>query len=396
MNLNTKNAKNIISKDVNVSKKAAADIVDGCDFDSYKTLCENSCEIFDFLIDKIIKNLASSTNKTNLKSTFEFAKLYNPVFEDYILSSWFKFADDDLTDSVLDMLENGNINKKIYAAKYFTKVKDPLALDSLNKFAFSENVELSCACACALSSFGDTKARNISLEALSSGDDFKKYYAMKFLVAYSNVNDLKIIIDNLNSCLFASEIAQDILYKYNYENLCKLFGADSAICVYDEIISAYPEDVSLETVYDFDILGFVKILKRSADSYLQRILADIKHVFEIINENSVYTYDLKGDYLKYVKSVSDELIGVSISPDVVAKELFEDTKRSLRAINTLINLNSSNVSDEIIKLYNASDNPIVLCECARAAKKFNFSIDYKKGCSLITDVNALELFKSYF
>ena len=396
MNLKTQNAKNIISKDVNVSKKAAANIVDGCDFESYKTLCENSCDIFDFLIDKIIKNLISSTNKDNLKSTFEFAKLYNPVFEDYILSSWFKFADDDLTDSVLDMLDNGNIDQKIYAAKYFTKVKDPLALDSLNKFAFSDNVDLACACACALSSFGDTKARNISLEALSSSDDYKKYYAMKFLIAYSNVNDLKIIIDNFNSCLFAQEIAQDILYKYNYENLCKLFGADSAICVYDEIISAYPEDVSLETVYELDIAGFVKILKGNSSSYSQRILADIKQVFELINENSIYTYDLKGDYLKSIKAVSDELINASISADVVAKELFESTKRSLRAINTLINLNNSDVSSEIVKLYNASDNPVVLCECARAAKKLNFFIDFKKGCSLITDVNALELFKSYF
>ena len=119
MNLTTQNAKNLISKDNEASKKAAQDIVNNIDIKSFQTLCENSQYMFDFVIDKVVKNLILATNTNNLKATFEFSKFYDTQIGEYVNQAWQRFANEELTDKILEFFETGSEEQKIYAAKYF-------------------------------------------------------------------------------------------------------------------------------------------------------------------------------------------------------------------------------------------------------------------------------------
>lgn len=396
MNFKTKNAKNLVSKDSALSKQAAFDIINTCDIETFETLCENSEHIFDFIIEKIITNLLDATNRDNIKNTYEFAKFYDSRIGGYINACWLKYADEELTDDILEIFEKGTSEQKIYAANYFEKVNDPLALELLNKYAFCKNSELSCACACALSAFGDETARRTAFDKLQSGDDFSKFSALEFLINFGAHKDLKTIINEISTSPLGANIAQELLYKYGFEELYNMLNEEDLLAVYDEIISAYPEDITLETVYDFNICDFCQNIINSQNSYAQRILADLKLTMQLVNADNIYTFDIGKNALAAIKKLNSILQGKNFDTKIIANELFSTQKRAFRAINTLINTGAQKEKDKMEELYNTSKNPAILCECARASKLLGLNFDIQTGLSRITDTNALELFKSYF
>ncbi len=396
MNLETKNAKNLISKDFKVSNQAAVDIVNSTDTKTFETLCKNSEYIFDFVADKAIKNLINTTNKSNLSATFEFAKFYDPKFSQYIETVWQKYADEDLTDEILNVFDSGTTEQKIYAAKYFEKINDPLALEFLNKYAFNEDELLSFACACTLRVFGDETSRNKALEMLKTADDFQKFSAIKFLINYGLKDDLAAVINELKNSPFSSNIAQEIMYKYSFCELENLLAPDDIIALYDEIISSYPEDITLDTIQDFNIYEFIEKNINNKNSYIQRVLTDAKLLVELVANENIYTYDLNKNALSELKNIENLLKNYKIDSLLMSDELKKEKKRALRAITTLINLNSKENFKEIEELYTKSTDSEILCECARAAKCLNCKLNPEIGLEKITDTNAKELFKSYF
>lgn len=396
MNLTTQNAKNLISKDNELSKKAAFEMLNTCDTESFKTICDNSEQMFDFIIDKILKQLTLAANENNFKSTFEFAKTYNPIIGQFINNIWLKYANEDLTDEILEIFENGTDEQKIYAAKYFEKINDPLALDLLLQHAFCENTDLSAACAKTLGAFNDYTSHNKAISMLNENDDFKKFSAIIFLINYGKKDDINIILKELENSPFAANIATEILYKYNLKELKNYLNKDEILKLYDEIISSYPEDIGLETALDFNILEFTQEYSLKKDSYSQRVLTDLKNVFTLICSDNIYTYELNKEHLKGIKDINEKLKAFHSEVDIIPEELFKSQKRAQRAINTLIALNNISYCEKIKELYATTDNAILLCECARAAKSFGFKLEEEIGLKKINEANALELFKSYF
>ena len=396
MNLNTKNAKNLVSKDKTLSETAAIEILNNCDFESFKVLCENSTYLYDFIIKKIINNLLLATNNSNIKATFEFAKIYNEQIGEYINQCWLKYANEDLTDKILELFEIGTDEQKIYAAKYFEKINDPLSIEYLRKYAFSKNEELSIASAKTLGIFQDNDSRNKALIMLNSDDEFVKFDATRFLINYGNINDIPKIIQTLDISAFSSNIAQEILYKYDFNMLKNILNDDEILTIYDEIISAYPEDIGLETVQDFNLAEFAKNFANKKSSFVVRVLTDIKNIIELVSKESIYTYDLDKEHLCSIKALNVQLKDLLIDTDLIANELNKSQKRVQRAINTIINLKDKRFNEKITELYSLCENSLIICECARAAKNLNINIDKNIGLNKISDKNALELFKSYF
>ncbi len=397
MNLKTQNAKNIISKDNILSDEAAKTIVNNCDFESFKTLCDNSDCLFEHIIDKIIKKLVCATNSNNIETTFEFSKCYNLQIGEYILKSWLKFANEDITDRILLLFETGTVEQKIYAAKYFETINDTLALELLYKNAFNDNEDLSAACANTLAAFADEQMRQKALTILQSDDEFKKLIATKFLINFGNKEDISVITDQINISPFGANIAAELLYKYSYETLKDNLTTEKTIQIFDEVINAYPEDIPLETVLDFNLAAFMEDAKKiENNSYCSRLLADAKNIFKIINSDNIYTYDLKGEYLDAVRKIDKLFENYKIEAVKIIPELSQSQKRITKALNTIINIKSKDATEEIKKLYTKTTDPLILCECARAAKSLNISIDKNTGISKIADENAMELFKSYF
>lgn len=396
MNLETQNAKNLISKDFKLSNQAANDIVNSADIKTFETLCKNSEYIFDFVADKAIKNLINATNKNNLSATLEFAKFYDPKFSQYIETVWQKYADEDLTDEILNIFDSGTTEQKIYAAKYFEKINDPLALEYLNKYAFDEDELLSSACACTLRAFGDKTSRNKALEMLNTSDDFQKFSAIKLLINYGLKEDVAAIINELKTSPFSSNIAQEIMYKYSFSQLENLLAPEDIIALYDEIISSYPEDITLDTIQDFSVYEFIEKNINNKNSYIQRILTDTKLLVELVVSDNIYTYDLNKNALSELKNIESLLKNHKSEGALISNELKNEKKRALRALNTLINLNSKENFKEIEELYTKSCDSEILCECARVAKCLDSKLNPAIGLEKITDANAKELFKSYF
>ena len=396
MNLTTQNAKNLISKDNELSKKAAFEILNTCDTESFKTICDNSEQMFDFVIDKVVKNLTHATNEGNIKSTFEFAKTYNPTIGQFINNVWLKFANEDLTDEILEILENGTNEQKIYAAKYFEKINDPLALELLSKYAFCDNTDLSTACATALGAFNDSASHDVAISMLNEDDDFKKFSAMAFLINYAKKDDISTILKELENSPFAANIAAEILYKYNLEELKNTLNKDEILKLYNEIISSYPEDIGLETIFDFNLLNFTKEYFTDKNSLANRVIADLKNVISLINADNIYTYDLNKNCINNIKKIDEVLEKYKPDANIISDELFQTQKRAQRAINTLIALGDTSCCEKIEKLYTTTNDPLLLCECARAAKNLGFKLEKETGLDKISDKNALELFKSYF
>ncbi len=396
MNLKTQNAKNLISKDEKLSKQAAQDILNQTDIKSFKTLCENSIFLFDYVVNKIVKNLNLATNTKNLNSTFEFAKYYDDKIGCYINNIWQKYANEDLTDAILELLQKGTDNQKIYAVKYFEKINDPLALEYLREFAFCENEHLQSVSAVTLRAFNDKFSHDKAFLMLKNDDEFIKYKAIKFLINYGISEDIKFIINELDNNIFASNIAQEILYAHDYIFLKKYLSFEQILNLYDEIVSSYPEDTPLETILDFNLYGFIYELAQNKTSYSERIIADIKNITCITSSNTTYTYDLDKEHLYEIHKLNNYLKNIETDIKLITKEFDKSQKRIQRALNCIVNIGNNSANSDIKTLYEKTFDPLILCECARAAKSLNFSLDIKIGLSKIRDTNAMELFKSYF
>ena len=168
------------------------------------------------------------------------------------------------------------------------------------------------------------------------------------------------------------------------------------LSLYDEIISSYPEDIGLETIFDFNLLNFSQEYFTDKNSLAKRVITDLKNVISLVNTDNIYTYDLNKNCINNIKKIDEILEKFKPEANIISDELFKSQKRAQRAINTLIALGDTSCCEKIKELYTSTDNAILLCECARAAKNLGFKLEKEIGLNKISDKNALELFKSYF
>ena len=152
--------KNITSKDTKLSRSAIKTLIEGCETDNFKELNNKAEFIFPFVKERIIKDFVTLVNIEDLKTVFEFSKIYSSDFEDMIVNSWIKFASEDLTDEILELFETGTVEQRAYGAKYFSRILDSLAVEYLNKEAFSSFNPLKINSAIALSAFNEKEVLN--------------------------------------------------------------------------------------------------------------------------------------------------------------------------------------------------------------------------------------------
>ena len=138
----------------------AYNLVNIPDVDLFSELVDKDDFLFDFVKQNVASRIEKNINRSNYLNLIKFLKFYSTSYEDIIISTLAKYADEDLTDTMLDLLENGNDSEKTYCAKFFSKIQDPLALEYLRKNAYSENSYLSANCISTLASFGDKEICN--------------------------------------------------------------------------------------------------------------------------------------------------------------------------------------------------------------------------------------------
>lgn len=387
MDLGTQNLNNLISKDEKLSKAAAESIINNSDFDSWVKLCEKSEFLFDFLKDKIIKNLANAVTSKNLHVTFQFIKVYNADFEDFITKVWLKFANEDLTDKILEFLETGTNEEQTYAAGYFYYINDSLALEALKEKVFSNFEPLAQNCARALSKFDDKELYNSAIDIIKSDiDDFEKYKYVDFLVSYGKKEAFNELYAYLENSYAKGFIASSILYLKSFHEIIQEGQLNKALRIFDIILSSYPEEISLDTVLDFEIFDFLRFLMQKIEfngsgtnfenleeSYIKRLILKAKYKFNLISREDIYTFDL-------TKSIKKEINDMSAFLNTTKTDLFnglekelqiKDKERILEAFDVILNFGKIEFSNNIKEIVMYTKYEDLISEGIKVLKAFN-------------------------
>ena len=101
---------------------AARIIVDEANTDAFSMLVDKSDYLFDFIKSNVNSRFESVISENNYKNLLKFLNYYSPDYEDLIAGFLAKYANEDLSDTLLEMLESGSLNQKIYCAKYFSYI----------------------------------------------------------------------------------------------------------------------------------------------------------------------------------------------------------------------------------------------------------------------------------
>lgn len=287
----TDNLKKLTGKNKNDYEFVAKHLIDDCDVELFKELVENDGFLFDFVKNNVSQRISDAINNSNYKNLIEFLKYYSPSYENVIVSALVNHADEDLTDLMLDKLENGTDDEKAYASKYFAKVQDPLAYDFLTSNAYSDNEFLAQNCASTLGEWHDEKSYNEALVKLKSIDDFEKISAVKFLVSFGNQSAISALIEAMKNSTMAENIAGEIPYLENIFEILKTDFQDGLLII-NYIINGLGEILPLTTIFDFELFEvFEQLLHKQDDSRVAVVLLNAKEKIETLTENDEYLYD---------------------------------------------------------------------------------------------------------
>lgn len=313
--------KKLTGKNPKDFEPVAFDVINIPDVELFKELIDNEDFLFDFIKQNVANRLAKVCNSSNYLNLLQFLKYYSPSYEDVIISNLVKFSDEDLTDKMLAIFEDGTDDEKTYCAKYFSIVQDSLALDFLKENAYSENSSLSANCATALALFGDTESKNEALVKLKSDDEFEKLDGVRFLVSYGDKSVIPAIVDVMKTSSFAENIAGDLLYLTDLFSLYKTNKTD-ALFVFNSVINGLGEILGLVQIFDFRLYEFIEmLLKEQADSEIAVVLANAKDKFNTLTENDEYLFDETKDVKQEVMDIKQLLSSFKVNQSLINAEL---------------------------------------------------------------------------
>ncbi len=408
MDLGTKTANNLLSKDFKVAQSACCDLINHKDFETFKTLVKNQENIFPFLKDKINKNLVKNVTKENHLNILAFTTLYTPDFEEFIVNGLVKFADEDLTDIMLDKLEGGTIDEKTYAASYFCQINDTLAIEDLNKYALYDNEYLAYNCAKALCAFDDKELYNIALEKIADKnekDEFENLKYIDFLINYGDKNGFEPIFDYMKNSIFSLAIGINLLNLKSYKELTKENNINFALEIFNKNLEAYPEELPLETLTDYEILDFMEYIinvdKKSALISALILKANLK--FEMFRQNDIYTYNLTKDTKEYLGEIckllnsKDENFYNDLKENLLEAFNEDEPDVLLDALEVISEFKIESYADTILKKLEETDNDIIICECAKTLKNLGAVQNINKDLieQKLKNENSKALFESY-
>lgn len=304
--------KKLTGKNQSDYEPVARQLINIPDINLFEELVKQDDFLFDFVKQNVAKRLQNACNASNYRNLLALMKIYSPFYEDFIVSTLAKFADEDLTDEILEIFENGTDAEKTYAAKYFSRIKDPLALELLREGAFSENESLAANCAMTLGAFEDKESYATALEKLNSDDDFEQFSAISFLISYGDKSALDAIIDAMEKSSMAENIAGEIPYLVD---MITLIQNKRGVVVLNNIINGLGEILPLTGVFDYNLYEVFEKLDCPI------VLLNAREKFNLLTENDEYLFDEDKNTKNEVYEIKNLLNSISIDEKATDKEL---------------------------------------------------------------------------
>lgn len=362
---------------------------------AYSLINNNDTELFselvskdDFLFDFVKQNVASRLEKVcnakNYLNLLNFLKFYSPSYEEFIVSTLAKYANEDLTDKMLELFENGTEDEKTYCAKFFSYIQDPLAIDLLKLNAYSENSSLSSNCASTLAILGDTESYNEALNKLNSNDDFEKLDAVKFLVSYGDKKAVTNIIDTIKSSNLSENIAGELLYLVDLFELLNTNKTDG-LFVLNNIINGLGEILGVSQTLDFQLYDvFDYLLNNTLTPETAVVLINAKDKFETLTENDEYLFDETKDVKQEIYDIKNLLNSAKLQN--IDNSINEQLTENNLFVFTAIEL-SSNI-ERIKQLLNSKNQTLVLKALEKLKELNSLTTENKEtALSHISDEN---------
>lgn len=374
--------KDLTAKDEQKAFCAAQEIINKTNTEAFKLLADKSEFLFDFVKNNVCKRLNKAINQNNYRNLFAFLKIYCPDFEDVIIGSLAKFANEEMTDEMLELLEQGSDEEKAYAAKYFSYIPDTIAIDDLIQYAFEDNEALAFNAAKALGAMNADVAYQKAIELLNSDDEFTVLKAVKFLVAYENKNAVEPILKAMEHSSMSENIAGEIPYIQSIMELLTTYDDKSLVllCV-DNILSGLGEILPLNQIFCFELFEVLSFLIeyniKNKDSQAAAILLKALSKFEMLNENEEYTFDEDKNTKQEINEIYNLLKNQqeyfwNAQKNLVKNELNPSLPnyRTSSALRVIAEYNLTQAAEEVKSLLN-SENEILLCEAVIALKNLS-------------------------
>lgn len=369
----------------------AKHLVNDCDTELFKELVESDSFLFDFVKQNVAQRIDAQVNENNYKNLIEFLKFYSPSYEDVIVSALVKYANEDLTDLMLEKFENGTDDERTYIAKYFAKIQDPLAYEFLKKNSYSENEFLAQNCATTLGQWHDEASYNFAIEKLKDEDDFEKLSAVKFLVAYGDKKAVPMIIDAMKDSAMSENIAGEIPY---LEDIFSLMSENfqDALLMLNYIINALGEILPLAVVLDFELFEvFEQLINKSEDSKVAVVLINAREKFETLTENDEYIFDEDKETKNEIFDIKKLL--ESLNKKELEKSLNEELKENSPFVFTALDFSTDVLAiRELLK----SNNQTVILKTVEVLKKLGYLDENTKTIALlkVTDINIKSIIRA--
>lgn len=369
----------------------AKHLVNDCDTELFKELVESDSFLFDFVKQNVAQRIDAQVNENNYKNLIEFLKFYSPSYEDVIVSALVKYANEDLTDLMLEKFENGTDDEKTYIAKYFAKIQDPLAYEFLKKNSYSENEFLAQNCATTLGQWHDEASYNFAIEKLKDEDDFEKLSAVKFLVAYGDKKAVPMIIDAMKDSAMSENIAGEIPY---LEDIFSLMSENfqDALLMLNYIINALGEILPLAVVLDFELFEvFEQLINKSEDSKVAVVLINAREKFETLTENDEYIFDEDKETKNEIFDIKKLL--ESLNKKELEKLLNEELEENSPFVFTALDFSTDVLAiRELLK----SNNQTVILKTVEVLKKLGYLDENTKTIALlkVTDINIKSIIRA--
>ena len=353
--------KKLTSKNKTDYEPVAHQLINTPDISLFEELVNQDDFLFDFVKRNVSQRLQNACNASNYRNLLALMKVYSPFYEDFIASTLAKFADEDLTDELLEIFENGTEAEKTYCAKYFSHIKDPLALDFLRESAFSENENLSSNCAATLGAFEDKESFELALNKLDSDDDFEIFKGVNFLIAYGDKTAAKKIIEVLDKSSMAENIAGEIPYLIDLFSILEL-DTVSGLTVINYIINGLGEILPLSTTIDYNLYSVIEDLANNRqNSAVATVLTNAREKFNTLTENDEYLFDEDKNTKNEVYEIKELLNNIKICGNI-DEELRADSPFVFTA------LDFTNNKGAVEKLL-SSDSQTLVLKSAEILKK---------------------------
>ena len=311
-------------------------LVDNSDVILFAKLVKQDDFLFDFVKNNVAKRIRFACNKDNYLNLMNFLKYYSPSYDTMIASVLYEYGSLELLPAMKEVFLNGSDGEKAYAAKYFSFVpKEYLGdlIPLLRTTAISDFDPLSANSIEVLAKVGDEISKNDAISRLNSEDEFERYNAVKFLVAYQDKDVLPNILEVMKKSTLSENIASEIPFLVPLEELIK---TEDGILVLCNIINAIPEIISPAAVIDYELYtifeGLIKSELSGASALLLRLAKD---KFAELCANEEYLFDCDKNTKDEVNAINNLLSNINDNKlkNMLYEELYDGSDFVLFAVD---------------------------------------------------------------